>query len=354
MISSVKNIFKPLAIAFILIFLFSNVAYSQIGGDNTYEFLNLPNSARITALGGNFFAVKDNDIALAQSNPSLITKEMHNNLALSYVDYFSDINYGFVSYGRSFPKIGNYVATMQYINYGDFLWTDETGRELGEFTAGEFAFNLGWGRQLDSNFSIGANLKGIYSSFDEYNSFGLAVDVAGTYYNPESQLTLSLIAKNIGSQIDPYYSNHIEPLPFELMFGMSKRLKHLPFRYSILVTHLEKWDLTYDDPYLDNEGVDPFTGEENKTSGAGDFADKFMRHIVLGGELLLSKNFSLRLGYNYHRRQELKIDTKAATVGFSWGFGFRVSKFHFSYARSAYHLVGSPNYITITTNFSEF
>ncbi|MCF8388892.1 MAG: PorV/PorQ family protein, partial [Bacteroidales bacterium] len=176
-----KNIFKPLAIAFILIFLFSNVAYSQIGGDNTYEFLNLPNSARITALGGNFFAVKDNDIALAQSNPSLITKEMHNNLALSYVDYFSDINYGFVSYGRSFPKIGNYVATMQYINYGDFLWTDETGRELGEFTAGEFAFNLGWGRQLDSNFSIGANLKGIYSSFDEYNSFGLAGDVAGTY-----------------------------------------------------------------------------------------------------------------------------------------------------------------------------
>ncbi|MDZ7740247.1 MAG: type IX secretion system protein PorQ [Bacteroidota bacterium] len=349
-----KNYFRPLIILFLFAFSFNTHVFSQIGGDNTYEFLNLSNSARVAALGGNFLAVKDHDITLAPANPSLITSEMNNDLALSYVDYFSDINYGFVSYGRSFPKLGNYVATMQYINYGDFLWTDETGRELGEFTAGEFAFNLGWGRQLDSNFSIGANFKAIYSSFDEFNSFGLAVDVAGTYYNPESQLTLSLVARNIGSQLDPYYSNHTEPLPFEIALGLSKRLKHLPFRYSVLITHLEKWDLTFDDPFVDDEGIDPFTGEEKKKSGAADFADKAMRHVVLGGELLLSKNFSLRLGYNYHRRQELKIDTKASTLGFSWGFGIRVSKFHISYARSTYHLVGSPNYISITTNFSSF
>jgi len=50
----------------------------------------------------------------------------------------------------------------------------------------------------------------------------------------------------------------------------------------------------------------------------------------------------------------MKVDSKLGTVGLSWGLGFRVSKFHFSYSRAAYHLVGSPNYITITTNLSEF
>lgn len=349
-----KNLFKPVFL-FSLIFMsvISN-SKAQIGGDNTYEFLNLTNSARIAAMGGNFLAVKDNDITIAPANPSLITAEMSNKLALSFVDYYSDVNYGFVSYGRSFPKIGNYVGTIQYINYGDFLRTDETGEEFGNFSAGEFAVNLGWGRALDSNFSLGANFKAIYSAFDEYNSFGIAVDVAGSYHNPKSNLTLSLIAKNIGIQLDPYYSGNREPLPFEIDFGLSKRLKHLPFRYSILITHLEKWDLTYEEPATSPEYTDPFSGGTDKNDGLGGFADKAMRHIIFGGELLLTKNFNVRIGYNYHRRQELKVDTKNAMVGFSWGFAFRVSKFYFSYSRSSYHLAGSPNYITIATNLSTF
>ena len=46
--------------------------------------------------------------------------------------------------------------------------------------------------------------------------------------------------------------------------------------------------------------------------------------------------------------------TSDTVNGFSWGIGIRISKFHFSYARSAYHLAGSPNYITLTTNLSDF
>ncbi|NJK85180.1 MAG: hypothetical protein HC906_03680 [Bacteroidales bacterium] len=69
-----------------------------------------------------------------------------------------------------------------------------------------------------------------------------------------------------------------------------------------------------------------------------------MRHIILGTEFSLSKNLVLRFGYNYRRRQEMKVDARTGTVGFSWGLGLRISKFHLSYARSAWHLAGSPNY----------
>ncbi|MDY0102519.1 MAG: type IX secretion system protein PorQ [Lentimicrobium sp.] len=329
-------------------------AEAQIGGTSTYRFLNLPNSPRVAAMGSNFVAIADNDLSVGLNNPSLINAEMHNAVSLNFVDYFSDINYGFASYSRTYENIGSFAASMQYINYGRFDYTDETGiipEDAGEFSAGEFALVLGWGRRLDSLFSIGANFKTIYSAFETYNSFGLGVDVSGTYH-ARSGFTASLIARNIGRQLTTYTSGNTEALPFEIQFGISKRLEHLPFRYSILLTNLQKWDLTYYDPAEDN--VDPFTGEVQTKSKAGEFADKAMRHVVIGGEFLPTKNFSVRVGYNYQRRQEMKIESKRGTVGFSWGFGLRVSKFNFSYARSAYHLSGSPNYLSIAFNLSDF
>ena len=345
---------KLSGLSLILCFLLSNNSYSQIGGDNTYEFLNMTNSARIAAMGGNFLAIKDNDITLALANPSLITDKMHNNMALSFVDYYSDISYGFASYSRTFDKIGSFVGSMQFIDYGEFTYADITGEQFGKFDVAELAMNVGWGRQLDSLFSIGANFKMIYSALESYKSFGIAVDVAGTYHNSDNDFTVSLLVRNIGRQIVSYRAGNPEPLPFEIQLGMSKRLSHLPFRYSILLTHLEKWDLSYENQFDSQSGIDPITGEDIKENKIGDFADNLMRHIVVGGELLLSKNFSIRLGYTYQRRQEMKVNTKLSTIGFSWGFGFRISKFHFNYSRSAYHLVGSPNYITMTTNLSDF
>lgn len=327
---------------------------AQIGGESTYEFLALPNSARIAALGGNYLAIYDHDITLALANPSLISKEMHNNLGFSFVDYYTDINYGFAQYGRSFENIGTFVATMQFINYGTFDRADQTGQRNGTFTAGEYALNIGWGRRLHPHWSIGANIKGIYSSFESYNSFGLAVDVSGSYLNEERNFTASLIARNIGLMLSGYYSGQTHPLPFELQLGASKGLEHLPLRFSLLYHNMQKWDLTYEDPLVVAQNTDPITGEVQDQSGIGEFADNLMMHIIMGAELNITDFLSLRGGYNYGRRQDNGVGTKMSTVGFSWGIGIRISKFHFSYARSRYHLAGSPNYITLTFNLNEF
>jgi hypothetical protein len=341
------------ALAFILMLL-ANPASAQTGGTSAYRFLNLPNSPRIAALGGNVVAIDDNDLAAGLNNPSLINPEMHNAVSLNFVDYFADINYGFASYSHTFEKLGSFAGTMQYINYGKFPYTNETGvltGDAGEFTASDVALVLGWGRRLDSLFSIGANIKGIYSVLETYNSFGFAVDVSGTYH-ARSGFTASLIARNIGRQLTTYVPGNFEPLPFELQLGLSKRLEHMPFRYSFLITNLQKWDISYEDP--DGVEVDPFTGEIKTRSKTAIFADNALRHIVLGGEFVPTKNFSIRFGYNYQRRQEMKVESRRSTVGFSWGFGFRVSKFNFSYARSAYHLAGSPNFLSIAFNLSDF
>ncbi len=344
-----KNVFRTVCIIAIG-FIFNITVSAQSGGIVAFDFLKLTGSARVAALGGNFLTIHDHDLSLALANPSLISPRMGNTLSLNFIDNFAGSHYGFASYGFNSNKFGSFAATMQYSNYGKSVNTTETGEVLGNFNAGEYAFNLGWGRMLDTVFSIGANLKMIYSGLETYNSIGLAVDVAGSYI-PNESFCASVLFRNIGRQLTAYTSQGVEPLPFEIQAGISKKLSHVPFRYSILLQHLEKWDLTYIDP---NANIDPITGEPAKVSGLDAFAGKVMRHIIIGGEFIPAKFLSIRLGYNYLRRQEMVVASRPAMVGFSWGFGIKVSKFNFSYSRAAEHLVGSPNFISISTNLGDW
>ena len=346
-----QNRFNPY---FFILFFIPLFAFSQSESGTSYAFLNLPFSARNIAMGGNFSSIYDHDIGLALDNPSLISDDMHNQIQFNFVDYFADINYGSVSYGRKFEKLGTFVASMQFMDYGTFDYASETGVRYGNFTAGDYALNIGWGRALNANFFIGANLKGLYSAYESYNSFGLAVDVAATYFKSERKMSASIIFRNIGSQIKTYTPNTREPLPFEIQAAISKELSHLPLRFSLLLTNLQRWDLTYTDIFANQ--TDTFNTDETATdiTGIDAFMDKFMRHIVIGAELKPMKALSLRIGYNYLKRKEMTIPTRLSTVGFSWGFGLNIYKFQFNYARNAQHLAPSPNYLSISTNLGQF
>jgi hypothetical protein len=337
-----------------LIFLFIsvfNTVYCQIGGRGTYEFLNLSAPARIVALGGTLISVKDRDLNLAINNPSLLDSNMHNNLSLSYVNYLADIQYGYATYSRTYKNLGSFSAGIQFVDYGQFSSADVAGEILGHFTSAEYALNLSYSRPINSFFSFGSTVKTIYSKLSEYTSFGNAVDVGVIYYNEKHLNSLGLVMKNVGVQWKSYSSKK-EPLPFEIQLGFSKKIKHAPLRLNLTATHLEKWDLTYADPALIK--TDPITGDVVEKSNFSIFADKFSRHLVFGGEILLSKNFHFRVGYNFQKRQELKLESHTGITGVSIGFGLKVSKFNLSYGYAKYHLAGGSNHFTISTNFSEF
>ena len=176
------------------------------------------------------------------------------------------------------------------------------------------------------------------------------MDVAGSYI-PNSNTCVSLLIRNVGRQLTTYTTAGVQPLPFEIQLGMSRRFTHVPFRISLLLQHLEKWDLTYTSS---TAAIDPFTGQPVATSTLDGFADKAMRHIIIGGEFIPARFLSLRVGYNYNHRKELLVDTRPGTVGFSWGIGLNVSKFSFSYSRAAYHLSAALNYMTLTTNLGDW
>lgn len=325
---------------------------AQLGGQTVFNVFNIPASARAAALGGNYFAIKDSDIHLAQINPSLLDSTMSEKLGMSYVDYFDGINMGYASYARYInPKITT-GATMQFSSYGKQTEYDPLGYDIGEFYAADYALILGVGYQYDSSWSIGANLKTIYSNLANYSSLALALDAGATYSNEEKRFTASLLMRNLGAQIKTYTANSREKIPLDFQIGITKQPAHAPFRLSLVYENMQQWDLSYVNP---NKVVitDPITGNpvEERTWV---FGDRLMRHLIFGTEFLLSENAHIRVGYNYRRRQELKISDRPGTAGLSFGLGIKVSRFHLSYARAIYHWGGPSNTFSITTNLSHW
>ena len=324
----------------ILIFsLVSLTGYSQTGGDNVYEFLNLTHSAYISATGGGNVSVFNNDINLAAHNPGLLNSEMDKSLTLDYVNYFAGINYGMAMYGRSFEGTGNFGAGITYLNYGSFTEADEAGNITGSFTASEYAFSIIYSRSIDSLFHIGATVKPVLSHLEKYTSFGMAFDLGASYHSRNNLFSAGVVLRNIGLELTTYAGEEKMPLPFEIQAGVSQKLAHAPFRASLTLRHLEKFDLTY-------QYYTPQSATETPPADPG-FGENLLRHMIFGLELIPHKNFYLAGGYNYQRRSELKVSSKGSSVGLSWGFGIKTSFIDIEFGRATYHLAGASNHMTL-------
>jgi hypothetical protein len=352
-----KNVLLPFRLYFIYVFglltlLFTQGVFSQTQSGRVYEFLNLPATARITAMGGYAVPGFDNDLGMALYYPSLIRKEIKSQLSLNFVDYFGDISYGTAAFNRGFEKAGEFTMAIQYVSYGKFIEADDLGNQLGEFSANEYAVIIGWGRELSPKLSIGSNVKALFSNFEQYSSFGLAADVSASYFDRERMISTALVFRNMGRQITRYHQDGKEVLPFDIVFGISKKLINAPLRFSLVAHNLHNYDLTYAE-LIDTRQTFPGFEETRPSTAEERFAEvsgKLLRHAVFGVEFSPTSNFIVGLGYNYRRRQEMKVDTRLSTVGLSWGVGVRVSHFMFHYGRSNYHLAGAPNHFSISTN----
>ncbi|PLX09150.1 MAG: hypothetical protein C0596_04965 [Marinilabiliales bacterium] len=337
----------------LIILTFGFAAFAQTGGDNTYEFLTLPNGSRIAALGGNNVSHYDNDINFVLNNPGLLRSEMDNKIAINYINYLTDINFGYVSYVRDIENVGTFVAGLQYINYGTFIQADETGQILGDFVPSEYSFNICYAKPINEKFHYGLNLKTIYSSFYSYFSSGLALDAGLSYVDTANLFSAGLVVKNLGIQLKPYTEGNREPLPFDIQIGMTKKLKHAPFRFSLTAQDLLNWNLAYTSAFDNTYQLDS-EEEGNFFNKMGAVGDEFIRHFILGVEIVPHPNFYVALGYNYRRRTELAMTTMPKMVGMSIGFGLHLSKFNISYGLASYHLAGASNHFTLGINLNAF
>jgi hypothetical protein len=326
----------------VLIFLFfipiAMSAYSQTGGDNIYEFLNLTHSGLVSSLGGTNVSLNESNLNLAYHNPALLSSAMNKSVALNYVNYFAGINYGLAMYSRSYQGTGNFAAGLTYLNYGSFTETDASGTITGSFSAAEYALSLVYSHEIDSLFSVGITFKPVLSQLEKYTSFGFAFDIGASWHNSTNLFSAGMVIRNAGYQVTTYAGEPRQKLPFEIQAGISQKLTHAPFRFSLTLRHLEKFDLTH-------QYNKPSSTTTSKVSSG--FLENAMRHAIVGVEVIPHKNFYFSAGYNYQRRRELQIESKTSTVGFSWGFGINTSLINIEFGRATYHLAGSSNHFSL-------
>jgi len=311
----------------------SNVLYAQIGGRYAFDFLNLSPSARVTALGGVNISTLDDDINMGYQNPALVNDSMHHHMVLTYSSHLADINYGYAGYSRTYEGIGSFHAGIQYVDYGTMTEADPFGNVLGEFSAGEFVVVLGGSRGLGP-MRYGTQIKVVQSSLaDGYTSWAIAADLGAVFESKNSLFSAGIVLRNAGVQLNTYADEGSrEPLPLQLMVGISNRLKYLPLRFSITAIHLEHPTLAREDPNQPQE----FDLNQNPIDLSPTFVDNLFRHLVFGGEFYFGRALRLRAGYNHMRRQELRPENRGGGTGFSFGVGIRINRIMLDYGYGSY------------------
>ncbi|MCF8273359.1 MAG: type IX secretion system protein PorQ [Flavobacteriaceae bacterium] len=320
--------------------LMSVATIAQVGGESTYQFLNLVSSPRQAALGGKVLTNLDYDVAQGLYNPATINPEMDNQLALNYTSYLGGISYGTASYAYTVDRrTQTFHAGITYINYGTFDGYDENGVSTGTFTGNEAALSFGYALQIGySDFYFGANVKLITSKLEQYNSLGAAADLGLLYINEDLDFHAALVMRNLGTQITTYAGLN-EPLPFEIDFGMSQRLENVPIRWHITFENLQEWPIAVSNPARVTTDL-----SGNQTPEKVGFLGKVIRHTIFGAELFPEGGFNIRLGYNFRRAEELRIIDQRNFSGLSAGFSIKLNKMRFSYTHAKYTSAANSNF----------
>ena len=334
---------------YLILILLCSVTHGQIGGQSAYQFLNLVTSPRQAALGGKIITIYDNDVNQANFNPATINSEMDNHLALNYGSYFGEVTYGTASYAYTFDRhLQTFQAGVNYVNYGKFQGTDETGNPTSDFTGSEIALSFGYSFMIpDVPIHFGANAKLISSTLESYNSLGGAVDIGALFIDERNDVNWALVVRNIGTQFTTY-SGTKEKLPLEVLIGVSQEVENVPIRWHLTLENLQQWNIAFSNPARAVGSIDGGSTPEKVS-----FFNNALRHVIIGVELFPRKSFNFRLGYNFRRGEELSILEQRNFSGISLGFGLKFNNLKFNYSYSRYTLAGNTSLFGLTINFQE-
>ena len=261
----------------------------------------------------------------------------------------NDINLATIA---GFYRIGDYSdvsASLRYFNLGE-VYVGSSDGTIGDMTIKpyELAVDVGYSRMLSECFSMGVNLRFIFSDIKytpEESTAGkaFAADIAlyrlGYFMmgNRECSLGWGLNISNIGSKIAFGGSDDAEFIPTNLRLGLNLTVpfnEYNKFSFSVeankllIPTYPKQMEGEAENDYLDRVQKDyydisPIAGIFKSFGDApGGFKEE-MQEIrwSFGAEYTYNDRFMLRAGY--HHESENKGNRKYFTVG----AGFHMSVF---------------------------
>ena len=286
-----------------------------------YNFLRLPVSAHVAALGGDNTTLVEDDATLIFHNPALINNVTDRTLNLNFMTYMEGSTTASASFVKAAGELGTWGVTGQFMNYGTMKETTATGQQTGEFSAKDIAVGGSFAYSLSERFTGGISAKFIASYIGQYNSLAAGVDLGINYYHAESELSVSAVARNLGGQLSAY-DDDFERMPLDLQIGFTKRLMSSPLRISASLVRLNDWEYG------------------------------FGKHLVIGADIILSPQFYIAAGYNAMRASEMKISENDGAsshgAGLSIGGGLQLQRLKLNVAYAKYHVTTSSILINLS------
>lgn len=313
---SMKSIYKLFVIGVFIILGSGFIVGQEVG--SAYNFLNVSSSSRIYGLGGMNVSLVDDDLFTADQNPALLGPEMSGQVGLSYMRYIGGSNFATVAYTHSIGERGAWGATVKYFGYGSMQETDASGAIIGSFSPKDVSFSGAFSYDITERLRGGINLKFVYSGYADYTAFAVATDLGINYYDPEHDLSLSIVGANLGGQVKRFHEKY-DRLPIDIRLGWSQSFGNFPVRFSVTAWNLTKWKLPY---YQTGDGTNGsnFTIKEN-------FGSNLFRHLIFSADLVSSPNWYLGIGYNYKMRSDMATYHRTFLSGWSLAGGINVKAF---------------------------
>ena len=289
--------------------------------ETAYNFLRLPVSAHVAALGGENITLTSDDATLLFHNPALISGVSDKTINLNYMTYMEGAKNVSASFVKLSGERASWGVSAQLMDYGKIKQTSVYNEDLGNFSARDIAIGGTFAYELTNYISGGITAKFITSTIADYNSLAVGVDLGLNYLDAAKGWSISAVARNMGGQIKAY-DDEFESIPFDLQLGVSKRLLNSPLRFHATLSRLTNW----------NEGLG--------------------RHLAIGADLILSDNIYLAAGYNFRRANEMKISdnegSSAHGAGMSLGAGLSLQRFKLHLGWGKYHVSTSSLLINIS------
>jgi len=225
-------------------------------------FLLIGPNSRFAAMGETGTAIADDASAMHWNPSGLAFQTIGTEVNFTHSPWLAGLNIGDLFYdyvaGRKYIKSinGTVGASLTYLNIGDVIVTDETGRELPEknYKAYEMAFALAYATKLSPNWGVGITTRLIYSRLSPNDlqvgnergsgtAFTTSFDLSALWRPTtgpnwiKNKFSFGVNLSNLGPKISYVDAEQADPIPTQLRIG---------FAYDLVKTEFNNLTVTAD------------------------------------------------------------------------------------------------------------
>lgn len=218
--------------------------YSQ--GNTAVPFLLISPDSKFGAMGDAGSALSDN-VSSIYWNPAGIAFLTGSEVSLTHSKWLPQFNldlyYDYLAYRTYIEDIdGSFTTSITFMNYGEFVRTNDRGDVLGTFRSYDGALTLGYSTKIDQDWGLGFNFRIIRSQLSESPtaqekgkgvSTSASVDL-GVIWRPQElvfdnldlsqKVSVGLNLSNIGPKIYYIDKDQADPIPTNLRLGVALQL----------------------------------------------------------------------------------------------------------------------------------